>query len=373
VLAVEPAQFSGTSSQFGADVDGTTRPRISRRLKTALSSVRFWMGALAAGMLCAGLLVHRSTASAAIGELGSISPSHLALLIAVVLLHKAAHASVLWSSLPGLSMRRALVVNEIHVGCSNSAIGGGAVGTGLKVSMLRSDGRCERAIAASILMTGVAASFGVWLMAWGQSVPRVVLGDAKGGELLVVAAGTVVLVGSTIMWWAILTRPRVVSVVVRIAEAIRPRIARVLPRPIREPVLAVDLPAEASRLQGLGLSLLRDRLWTIVGCSLAGQASISLVLVTSLFVLEPAGGVPIISVLGVFAVARVAGSLAPLPGGLGVLDVGLVSGLTHVGISEPTALAATALFRALTFFLPIATGFLCLMMAKRSSRRSERA
>ncbi len=48
-----------------------------------------------------------------------------------------------------------------------------------------------------------------------------------------------------------------------------------------------------------------------------------------------------------------------------MLDVGLASGLVHLGIPQPTAIAAIALFRALTFVLPIATGMLCLLVARR--------
>ena len=65
------------------------------------------------------------------------------------------------------------------------------------------------------------------------------------------------------------------------------------------------------------------------------------------------------SPLGVFAsfvVASLARTLAPVPGGLGVFEAASVGTLSLTGVSLPVALAATLLFRGLSFWLPMLPG-----------------
>ena len=64
-------------------------------------------------------------------------------------------------------------------------------------------------------------------------------------------------------------------------------------------------------------------------------------------------------VLGGFAVVRVLTSFIPLPSGIGVLDVGLIDVLVRSGLTFPQATAALAMYRLLTFVLPILGGALC--------------
>jgi uncharacterized membrane protein YbhN (UPF0104 family) len=200
------------------------------------------------------------------------------------------------------------------------------------------------------------------------------LGDAKGGERLVAFTGTFVLGGALLTWWAILFRPGLAAIGARIATRCRDRVIGLVPTRHRDAVQHVDLHAEADRLRTLGRQLVRDRFASMMFAVLASQVTIGFVLVSCLIAVEPERNLPILSILGVFALARVLGSLAPLPGGIGVLDVGLASGLVHLGVARPSAIAAIALFRALTFVLPIATGMLSLAIARRvdAARRPAR-
>src|SRR5690606_16664460 len=49
--------------------------------------------------------------------------------------------------------------------------------------------------------------------------------------------------------------------------------------------------------------------------------------------------------------------LAPVPGGIGVAEGGLIFGLVRAGVSEPAAFAAALSFRFATFYLPPLWGF----------------
>ncbi len=57
-----------------------------------------------------------------------------------------------------------------------------------------------------------------------------------------------------------------------------------------------------------------------------------------------------------YLVGSALGSVAPVPGGLGVTEAALIAGLTSFGVHSGPAIAGVLAFRLLTFWLPIAPG-----------------
>jgi len=47
----------------------------------------------------------------------------------------------------------------------------------------------------------------------------------------------------------------------------------------------------------------------------------------------------------------------PIPGGIGVVEGGLILGLTQVGVPEEAAFGAVMLYRMATFYLPPIWGY----------------
>lgn len=64
--------------------------------------------------------------------------------------------------------------------------------------------------------------------------------------------------------------------------------------------------------------------------------------------------------------AGMLGSVAPVPGGIGVQEAALTAGLTSFGIDANTALATVIVFRGITFALPPVFGFVTLQHLRRS-------
>ncbi len=60
-------------------------------------------------------------------------------------------------------------------------------------------------------------------------------------------------------------------------------------------------------------------------------------------------------------------SFIPVPGGIGVTELGLTVGLTSAGMQESSALAAVLLYRIATFYLPPVWGFFALRWLQRRS------
>jgi uncharacterized protein (TIRG00374 family) len=66
-------------------------------------------------------------------------------------------------------------------------------------------------------------------------------------------------------------------------------------------------------------------------------------------------------VLAVFAFARLATAVPVTPGGAGLVEAVLITGLTAAGGDKPSVVAAVLVYRALTWGLPILVGVFCLL------------
>ena len=63
-----------------------------------------------------------------------------------------------------------------------------------------------------------------------------------------------------------------------------------------------------------------------------------------------------VEALAVFAFARLLTAIPFTPGGLGVIELALITGLAAAGGDRPLVAAAVLVFRALTYVLPIPIG-----------------
>ena len=67
----------------------------------------------------------------------------------------------------------------------------------------------------------------------------------------------------------------------------------------------------------------------------------------------------------VYLAAGAVGSAAPTPGGIGAVEAALAFGLTAAGLDSATAVQAALLFRATTFWLPMAPGWVSFTYLQR--------
>lgn len=67
----------------------------------------------------------------------------------------------------------------------------------------------------------------------------------------------------------------------------------------------------------------------------------------------------------VFLTANAAGSAIPTPGGIGAVEVAMITALTLSGVPGAIATSAVFLYRALTFWLPVIPGWLCYNVLQR--------
>ena len=103
--------------------------------------------------------------------------------------------------------------------------------------------------------------------------------------------------------------------------------------------------------------LLRARWHWITLATLVSHLSLFLVLLLALrFVGVTADQVSLAEALAVFAFARLLTAIPFTPGGLGVIELALITGLSAAGGPRALVAAAVLIFRALTYVLPIPIG-----------------
>ena len=188
----------------------------------------------------------------------------------------------------------------------------------------------------------------------------VVLG--AGGVL----SGNVVVTGLTILaallavfaglaLWVGVGRTRLRLVAAHSAAWAIQGVSRFLSRPVEDPAATVNGWIEG--LQSLRPS--KSEWGKVAGLGLANWLTDIGVLAVSILALG--GTVPWRSLLLIYGLATLIGSLGITPGGLGLVEGTLCLGLVSTGLPAALALAAVLLYRLVSFWLVMATGWLVLL------------
>jgi uncharacterized protein (TIRG00374 family) len=98
-----------------------------------------------------------------------------------------------------------------------------------------------------------------------------------------------------------------------------------------------------------------SKLVLLVGSSVTQRLLVAMALSLSLRAFEDHLRLPILIVVS--TLAGFIGGVAPSPGGMGVVQAGLILGLTAAGVAEADATAAVFIQRLFTFYLPPISGW----------------
>ena len=123
--------------------------------------------------------------------------------------------------------------------------------------------------------------------------------------------------------------------------------------PLRIRTRQVDLPSPLFSVAQIGIAAL--------DLALAGGVLYVL--------LPPAAGLSLISSLGIFLLAYIAGMISQVPGGLGVFET-IVLMLVPATIPAPTALGVLLVYRAIYYLLPLFFAAVCFGLHEAWLRRS---
>jgi uncharacterized membrane protein YbhN (UPF0104 family) len=105
------------------------------------------------------------------------------------------------------------------------------------------------------------------------------------------------------------------------------------------------------------------KLAEMVGGALCAQLLIVLCMGASLHAFGQ--HLPLATIIFILTTASMVGGISPVPGGMGVVEAGMIIGLTSAGISQTDAVSATFIQRSVTAYLPPLWGWATLVWIRR--------
>lgn len=307
------------------------------------------------------------------GEVGEalqgLGAGPLSVLGVLTVLTLGAYAAVFAVLLPGVRLRTAFAVHMASTAVAFTVPAGGAVATGVTFSLYRARGvPAERVLAA----IGTA---GLW-----EVLARLALPVAAAVSLAATGAGRA--------WWGVATTAVAMFAALlgaTWAAARSARFARTLGGWLGRPVSwvqvrrgrpPVDLAAAAEELRLEVLCTVEGRWVAVSALTIGGHVAQAMLLLASLRVLGvPGAQVGVATVLTAYVLVRSAAAIPVTPGGVGVVDLGLV-GILAANAGEAYAVgiaAAVLVFRSLTYVTPILLGLVAWLLLRTRAWRSSTA
>jgi uncharacterized protein (TIRG00374 family) len=121
------------------------------------------------------------------------------------------------------------------------------------------------------------------------------------------------------------------------------------------------------------VGVVRDRWLLITGANLLQQLSQFFILYLAIVALQGGfdGPINFWEALAAFAFGRLATFIPVPPGGLGTTDAIIASALTSFGLDNNDALAATMIWRAMTYFPQVIIGIITFLNFRRRQKKGE--
>jgi putative heme transporter len=293
-----------------------------------------------------------ASASDVLDVVRALSPGELALLAVAAIWNLFTYWFVVVVATPGLTVPQAAVLTQSTTAVSNAVPAGGAVAVGLTYTMLGSWGFSGSRTTLMVVVTGIWNNFVKLGMPIFALAILALQGQPGTGRVLAALLGLGALVAAIGVFALVLWREQVAARVGIAAGRAASALLRLVRRP---PVSGWDLAV--TKWRGRVIGLVRHRWLALTLTTLVSHVSLYLVLLIAL----RAAGVPNeqvgwAEVLAVFAFARLVTAIPITPGGVGVVELALIAGLTQAGGDDAAVVAAVLIFRVLTYLLPIVVG-----------------
>jgi uncharacterized membrane protein YbhN (UPF0104 family) len=335
---------------------GRSRKPLWRRLLgpllsiALLAAVFFWF------------LPQFTSISAVWASVRSMTWAQLALLLLAAVWNLATYQFVVVSTMPGLTFGQATVSTETTTAVSNTVLGGAAISLGLTYAMNSSWGFSRSRTSVSLLVSGLFNNFAKL----GLPVLALALlafsGQPSAGRVTAGLFGVAGLALAVVAMWLLLRSRESAARLGRVLGRWTSALLRVFGRP---PVQGWDLAT--TKFRDRTALLLHARWHWITLATLVSHLSLFLILLLALrFVGVDSSQVTWVEALAVFAFARLLTAIPFTPGGLGVVEFALITGLAAAGGPRAMVAAAVLIFRALSYVLPIPLGLLTYVFWQRN-------
>jgi uncharacterized protein (TIRG00374 family) len=272
--------------------------------------------------------------------------------------------ALVWMTVtPGLRFGRAMVMTQATTAVTNTVPAGSAIGVGMTYAMLAGWGLSRGRTTIAVLVSGVWNAFaklGLPVLALALVALQ---GSASAGRITAALLGIAGLVAAIVVFALMLRSEAMAEKVGVTAGRVVSRLLALVRRP---PVSGWELATV--KFRNRTVDLLEHGWFPITAATLVSHLSLYLVLLVALRAVGVSNAeVGWAEVLAVFAFARLATAIPITPGGAGVVEAVLITGLTAAGGDKAQVVAAVLVYRALTWGLPIVVGVGCLLWWRKQS------
>jgi uncharacterized membrane protein YbhN (UPF0104 family)/membrane-associated phospholipid phosphatase len=304
------------------------------------------------------------TSISAIGHsIRSMSPLAVAGLLVAASWNLATYWLVMVATMPGLRYREAAVVTEAATAVSNTLPGGGAIGIAMCYQMYSSWGFSRARASVSLVVAGIFNNFAKLALPILALTLLALSGSPSGGRVIAGLIGVGALVAATVVLGWMLHSEAFCARIGIVSQGV----ATTLLRPFGKPP-ATGWDRATLKFRDRTVLLLRARWAWIAGATLISHLSLFGVLLTTLHAVGVSQAeVGWIEALAVYSFARLVTAIPLTPGGLGVVELALITGLAGAGGPRAEVAAAVLIFRALTYVVPIPLGLGCYLFWKRNT------
>jgi uncharacterized protein (TIRG00374 family) len=293
----------------------------------------------------------------------AMSTGEVAVLVVAAMWNLMTYQLVLVATMPGLTLRQATVETQTTTAVSNTVVGGAAIALGLTYAMASSWGFSRSRTSVALLVSGLWNNF----VKLGMPVLALALlaltSPPSTGRVVAGLAGIAGLAAAVVLLGGLLRSREAAARIGRGAGRVASAVLRPFHRP---PVEGWD--KATTKFRDRTALLLHARWHWITLATLISHLSLFAVLLLALrFVGVDSGQVGWIEVLAVFSFARLLTAIPFTPGGLGVIELALITGLSAAGGARSAVAAAVLIYRALTFVLPIPLGLVTYVFWRRNT------
>lgn len=260
-----------------------------------------------------------------------------------------------WMSvLPGLKVTQAAVATEASTALANTVPGGSYLSIGLTYAMFHSWGFRRSIVTLALLISGIWNNFAKLAVPVLALACLALQGGVTPARLIAAALGIAGLVAAIAVFALALRTEAAAARIGNTAARAASSVLRLLHKP---PATGWDIAVTRFRQKTIGL--LRRRWHAITLTTVVSQLSLYLVLLAALRQIGVSNAeVNWAEVLAVFAFARLVTAIPITPGGVGVVELALVTGLVAAGGDEPAVVAAVLVYRVLTYLVPVPLGLI---------------
>jgi uncharacterized protein (TIRG00374 family) len=289
--------------------------------------------------------------------------TELVVLAAVAIWNLITYVFVWMAVTPGLSAGRAMLMTQATTAITNTVPAGSAIGIGMTYAMLGSWGFSRSRTTIAVLVSGVWNAFAKLALPVLALALVALQGNASAARITAAMLGIGGLVAAIVIFALMLRSEHMAERIGILAGRFVSRLLALVRRP---PVQGWEIATV--KFRNRTVDLLEHGWVPITAATLVSHLSLYLVLLVCLRDVGVSNAeVNWAEVLAVFAFARLATAVPITPGGAGVVEAVLITGLTAAGGDKPQVVAAVLVFRALTWGLPILVGVFCLIWWRRQS------